>query len=93
VRWNETCLLLMPFDVLLLFGPQLRRQLYGRGRVAMLGLVALLMLVGVVKAPLWPAWLWVLVPNAVVGFLPRKQVVEKIAAPTEGAGEVKKAKA
>lgn len=93
VRWNETCLLLMPFDILLLVGPQLRRQRYARGRVAMLGLVALLMLVHVIKAPLWPAWLWVLVPNAVAGFLPRKQVVEKIAAPTEGAGEVKKAKA
>lgn len=92
VRWNETCLCLMPFDLLLLFGPERRRQLYARGRVAMLGLVGLLLLVGVFKAPVWTAWLWGLVPNAVVAFLPRKQRVEKIAAPVEGAGEVKKSK-
>ena len=92
VRWNETCLCLMPFDLLLLFGPERRRQLYARGRVAMLGLVALLLLAGVLEAPVWTAWLWGLVPNAVVAFLPRKQRVEKIAAPAEGAGEVKKSK-
>lgn len=90
VRWNETCLFLMPFDALLLFLPQPRRQLYARGRVAMLGLCALLMLINVLKAPLWPVWLWALVPNAVVGFWPRRLEAEKIAAPTEGAGEIVK---
>ena len=46
VRWNETCLALMPFDVLLLLLPPDKRRLYARGRVVMLGLVAALLVVG-----------------------------------------------
>jgi hypothetical protein len=65
-------LILMPLDALLLFLPQPKRKLYARGRVVMLGLVALLMLVNVIKAPLFSIWLWPLIPAAVVGFWPEK---------------------
>ena len=70
VRWNETCLILMPFDALLLFLPERKRRLYARGRVAMLAVVALLLLVDVLKAPLFSILLWPLIPAAVVGFWP-----------------------
>ena len=36
--------------------------------VAMLGLVAVLLLVGVLEQPLFSIWLWPLIPAAVVGF-------------------------
>jgi len=72
VRWNETCLALMPFDFLLLFLPEDKRVKYAKGRVAMLGLVAALLVVNVLRAPIWPAVLWSLVPAATVAFLPRK---------------------
>ena len=70
VRWNETCLCLMPFDLLLLFLSGERKKKYARGRVIMLALVAALLLVDVLKAPIWPAWLWALVPNLVVWLMP-----------------------
>ena len=69
VRWNETCLILMPFDLLLLLLPVAARRIYARGRVAMLGLVAVLLLVGVLEQPLFSIWLWPLIPAAAVGFL------------------------
>ena len=72
VRWNETCLILMPFDALLLFLPQPKRRLYARARVVMLGLVAVLLLVNVLEAPLFSIWLWPLIPAAIVGFWPSK---------------------
>jgi hypothetical protein len=72
VRWNETCLILMPFDLLLLLLPQPKRRLYARARVVMLVLVALLMIVNVIKQPLFSIWLWPLIPAAVVGFWPTK---------------------
>jgi hypothetical protein len=68
VRWNESCLLFLPTDLLLIAGPMRWRRPYARGRVIQLGLFALLMIVGVLKQPLWAAILWPLVPNAVVGF-------------------------
>ena len=70
VRWNETCLCLMPFDLLLLFLGGERKKKYARYRVIMLALVAALLLINVLKAPIWPVWLWALVPNAVVAFMP-----------------------
>jgi len=70
VRWNETCLTLMPFDLLLLVLPVAKRQAYAKGRVIMLVGVAALLLVNVLKAPIWPTWLWALIPNLVVAFLP-----------------------
>jgi Domain of unknown function (DUF4105) len=72
VRFNETCLILMPLDFLLLFLPAEKRRLYARGRVVMLGIIALLMLVNVIKQPLFSIWLWPLIPAAVVGFWPTK---------------------
>jgi hypothetical protein len=68
VRWNESCLLFLPTDLLLIAGPLAWRRRYARGRVIQLGLCALLMIVGLLKQPLWAAILWPLVPNAVVGF-------------------------
>ena len=76
VRFNETCLILMPLDVLLLVLPQPKRRLYARGRVVMLVLIGLLMLVNVIKAPLFSILLWPLIPAAVVGFWPEKKKLE-----------------
>ncbi|HLL24099.1 MAG TPA: DUF4105 domain-containing protein [Kofleriaceae bacterium] len=70
VRWNETCLILMPFDALLVLLPAAKARAYARARVVMLGVVAVLMLVNVLKAPLFSIWLWPLIPAAVVGFWP-----------------------
>ncbi len=70
VRWNESCLVLIPIDLALLFLSPERRRKYARGRVVMLGLLAMLMIVGVLKQPIWPELLWPLVPAAVVGFWP-----------------------
>ena len=71
VRWNESCLVFMPFDVLLLgvLSPA-RQRLYARGRVIMLALVALLDVIGVLHQPLLAPILWPLIPALVVGFLP-----------------------
>jgi len=87
VRWNETCLALMPFDLLLLVLPAARRQKYARGRVVMLGLVAALLLVNILRAPIWPAVLWALVPNAVVAFMPEKPSGAAAAGASDKAGE------
>ncbi|MBA3540176.1 MAG: DUF4105 domain-containing protein [Deltaproteobacteria bacterium] len=81
VRWNEALLILMPFDLLLLFLSPTRRRTYAKGRVVMLGLVAVLMLVGVLQQPLWFILPWTLIPAAVVGFWPAKPVAEVAATP------------
>jgi hypothetical protein len=70
VRWNETCLCLMPFDLLLLFLSGEKKIKYARYRVIMLALIAALLLINVLKAPIWTVWLWAIVPNAVVAFMP-----------------------
>ncbi len=69
VRWNESCLVLLPLDLLLLFGSVERRRWYALGRIGMLVLLAALMAVGVLMQPLWPLLLWPLVPLATVAFL------------------------
>jgi hypothetical protein len=72
VRWNETCLILLPSDVLLFaFLSPDRRRLYARFRVGMLALIAVLDLLSVIKAPLLEVVLWPLIPSLVVGFWPR----------------------
>jgi hypothetical protein len=73
VRWNETCLILLPTDVLLLafLAPERRRQ-YARLRVGMLALLAVLDVASIVKAPLLAPILWPLIPCLVVGFWPRR---------------------
>ena len=91
MRWNEALLCLMPFDFLLLFLPAGLKKKYARGRVIMLGLVAALLLVNVFKAPIWPVWLWALIPNAVVGFWPARVAPTEATDPSvSGAGEVKR---
>ena len=72
VRWNEACLVFLPTDVLLFafLSPERRRK-YARFRVGMLGLIALLDLISVIKAPLLAPILWPLVPALVVGFWPQ----------------------
>lgn len=93
MRWNEALLCLMPFDILLLFLPTDKRRLYARGRVIMLGLVAALLLINVFKAPIWPVWLWGLIPNLVVGFWRDRSAAvagQGAARTVSGAGEVKR---
>lgn len=72
VRWNESLLVLVPFDVLLFALPAGKRRSYARARVAMLGVVALLALVGLLSQPILEEILWPLVPAAVVGFWPAR---------------------
>jgi hypothetical protein len=73
VRANESCAVLIPFDILMIwFLSPRHRRLYARIRVGMVALVALLLAVGVFKQPIWPILLWPLVPAAVVGFWPER---------------------
>jgi Domain of unknown function (DUF4105) len=67
VRWNETCLVLFPFDLLLLTLPPARRRRYARGRLAMLAVILVLWLVGLLHQPLLAPLLWPAIPLAVVG--------------------------
>ncbi len=69
VRWNETCLVLLPLDLLVLVMPAQSRW-YARGRLAMLALLLALDLVGVLTQPLLAPLLWPAIPLAVVGFWP-----------------------
>lgn len=73
VEWNETCLILLPTDILLFsfLSPERRRK-YARFRVGMLALIGLLNLIGIIKAPLLAPLLWPLVPSLVVAFWPPK---------------------
>jgi hypothetical protein len=73
VRWNESVLVFLPSDLFLLYGVGGARRvmLYARARVAMLGLIALLLIVDVLHQPLWAPLLWPLIPNAIIGFWPR----------------------
>ena len=70
VRWNESCLVFMPLDFLLLFLPPAKQQRYAQGRIALLGLVAVLHVVTLLKQPLLAPMLWPLIPLAVVAFWP-----------------------
>lgn len=71
LRWNETCLVLLPLDVLLIafLSPERRRR-YAQLRVGMIAMLAVLDVIGVVKAPLLALMLWPLIPALVVGFWP-----------------------
>jgi hypothetical protein len=74
VRWNETCLILLPADILLFaFLSPARRRRYAQLRVGMLALLALLDLASIIKAPLLAPILWPLVPCLVVGFWPERR--------------------
>ena len=73
LRWNELCLVLLPFDVLLLVLPVARRRRYARGRLAMLGAILVGSLIGVLHQPLLAPLLWPAIPLAVTGFWPERQ--------------------
>jgi hypothetical protein len=66
VRWNEICLVLFPFDLLLLTLPPARRRRYARGRLVMLAAIFVLWLVGLLRQPLLAPLLWPAIPLAVV---------------------------
>ncbi len=69
VRWNESLLVLLPLDLLLLaFLKPEKRKRYAKGRVVMLGLYVLLNLIGVMKQPILALVIWPLVPAFLVGF-------------------------
>jgi hypothetical protein len=82
VLWNESCLILLPADLALLFLGEPKRTYYARFRVAMLVLLLLAMPIGIVKAPLWFLIPWTLIPNAVVGFWP-PQWTRRVAEPVK----------
>jgi Domain of unknown function (DUF4105) len=75
VRWNESCLVLFPLDVLVLILPADKRQRYARGRLVMLGVLAALWLIGILKQPLLPLLLWPAIPLAVAELWPATQAV------------------
>jgi hypothetical protein len=78
VRANETCAVLIPFDILMIwFLSQRHRRVYARVRVGMVVLVGLLLLIGVFKQPIWPILFWPLVPAAVVGFWPERSAAKQ----------------
>src|SRR3569623_1611490 len=78
VRWNESCLLFLPVDIVLVwFLSDERRRLYAKGRLVMLGLVAVLMLVGELRQPILYALVWPLIPNAVAAFMPLRTTLKK----------------
>jgi hypothetical protein len=68
VHVNETCLVWFPFDLAILFLSPPNKVKYAKGRVAMLGLIAVLMLINVLHQPLWAPLLWPLIPMATVAF-------------------------
>ena len=70
IRWNETPLVLLPLDLLVLILPATSRRRYARARIAMLAAIVVLELAGVLTQPLWAALLWPAIPLAIVGFWP-----------------------
>jgi hypothetical protein len=77
VRANESCAVLIPFDILMIwFLAPRHRRLYARIRVGMVVLVGLLLLSGLFTQPIWPILLWPLVPAAVVGFWPERTAAQ-----------------
>ena len=73
VMWNETYIVWLPFDAAVLFLRGDRARRYARGRLIMLGIMALLMIVHVLKQPLWPEMVWPIVAMLSVAFLPEKR--------------------
>lgn len=69
LRWNEICLILVPIDLVILFLSEPRRIAYAKARLVMLAAIALLMLVNVLRQPLWMELLWPAIPLAAVVFL------------------------
>ncbi len=88
VRWNETCLILLPADILLIafLSPERRRQ-YARFRVGMLALLGILDIVSVIKAPLLAPILWPLIPCLVVGFWPERRATASASSSSSSSSE------
>jgi len=72
VRWNETCLVLFPLDVLVLVLAPGRSRCYARGRLVMLSAIAVLWVSGILTQPLLAPLLWPAIPLAVAGFWPAR---------------------
>ncbi|HET9621653.1 MAG TPA: DUF4105 domain-containing protein [Kofleriaceae bacterium] len=70
VRWNETCLVLFPLDIILPFLSAPRRRGYARARLIMIAVLFVLWLVHVIKAPMLAPMLWPAIPMAVAGLWP-----------------------
>jgi hypothetical protein len=86
IRWNETCLVLLPLDLLVLMMPAHSRW-YARGRLAMLALLLVLDLVGVLTQPLLAPLLWPAIPLAVVGLWPAAPAKVGMAGQLDGGGK------
>jgi hypothetical protein len=85
IRWNESCLVLLPLDVLVLLLPAQRARRYARVRLAMLAAIAVLMVVGVLEQPLLALLLWPAIPLAVVAFWPERSALGHAGASDAGA--------
>jgi hypothetical protein len=70
VRWNEVALVLVPFDLLLLFLPEPARRFYAQLRFGMLAAIALLVAVGVLRQDLHSILFIPLPVMLAVAFLP-----------------------
>lgn len=70
IRWNEACLILLPFDIVLPFLAAPRRRSYARARLIMLAAIFALWLVHIIKAPMLAPMLWPAIPLAVAGLWP-----------------------
>jgi hypothetical protein len=68
IRPNETDLVLLVFDIAILFLPAALKVKYAKFRVGMLVVIALLLLVNVLHQPVWTLMLWPLIPMATVAF-------------------------
>jgi hypothetical protein len=85
LRWNETCLVLFPLDLLVLVLPWARLRSYARFRLGMLAVLLVLQLVGVLTQPLLAELLWPAIPLAVAALWrePASQI-GRVGAPTAG---------
>lgn len=82
VRWNESALVLLPLDLLLLFLPENGRRLYARLRVGWLGAVLLLLAAGALRQPLWEL-VWLPLPTLLaVALLPVSRSSARRGCPT-----------
>ena len=71
VTWNETCLVWLPLDIIVVFAGERLQLRYAKARLAMIALMIVAMIVGLLKQPLWPELVWPLVPMLSIVLLPR----------------------
>jgi hypothetical protein len=88
IRWNETVLVLLPLDLLVLLLPGARRRGYARLRLGMLAVMLVLQLIGVLTQPLLVELLWPAIPLAVAALWrePASQI-GRVGAPTAGGAD------